>query len=217
MWFIWLCIFISLGILTFLYYNGGMREGFAYNENPCKSHGDCRSCADAPGCGWCPDLGVCQPMAQDGFPIRTKDLTSGDPNVSPYLVEGVIPVISDCPPHCKTTDLGDCVCSKWDYTNSCAPECHVIYGKGCVCPSDTSGSGSDSAVYLEGSSGQKSLTDLELVMIDKRNRATVTLHGEEMEIVNKLATATTNMNKLLKSTRIHICSPHTFVIDSAKC
>jgi len=216
-----------------------MLEGFAYNENPCKEFKNCKSCADAPGCGWCPDLGVCQPMAQDGFPIHTKDLTTGDPNVSPYLVEGVIPVISDCPSSCRTTDLGDCECSKDDYKNSCAPECYVVYGKGCVCPFDASGSGSSkssgskssgskssgssgtssyrSGVYLESSGSKGSLTGLELNMMISRNTATEFLHEEEMELFNKLATATTNMNKLLKSTRIHICSPHTFVIDSAKC
>jgi hypothetical protein len=200
--FILLIIFIVIYILIFLYNYGGMREGFAYNENPCKSHGDCRSCADAPGCGWCPDLGVCQPMAQDGFPIHTKDLTTGDPDVSPYLVEGVIPVVSDCPSFCKTTDMGDCDCSKDDYKNSCAPECYVVYGKGCVCPSDTGGSGSG------GSSSSSSEVTLKFSHMASE---------PDLDIIRKLSTATTNMNKLLKSTRIHICSPHTFVIDSTKC
>ena len=130
------------------------------------------------------DLGVCQPMAQDGFPIRTKDLTTGNPDVSPYLVEGAIPVVSECPAGCKLSDLGDCECS----SSSCAPECSVVYGKGCVCPSDF-GSGSGSAMASD----------------------------SDVNIIKRLATATTNLNKLLKSTRIHICSPHNFVIDSAKC
>ena len=162
-------------------------EGFSYNENPCGGFDSCRVCADAAGCGWCPDLGQCQPMAQDGFPMRTKDLTTGDPDVSPYLIQGVLPVVSSCPLHCKISDLGDCDCTRRDPKNSCAPECYAVYGQGCVCPNDGGGSGSSLA------------TD------------------EEKDIVKKLAAAQTNVNKLLKSTRIHICSPHGFVIDSAKC
>jgi len=187
-----------IGIISFIFLHGGFwkQEGFAYKENPCKEFTSCNTCADAAGCGWCPDLGQCQPMAQDGFPIHTKDLTTGDPDVSPYLVDGAVPVVSDCPPDCKVTDLGDCSCSKWDYKNSCAPECYAVYGKGCVCPNDDgSGSSVGSSIYQE-------------------------LHisgSYQSNVIKKLATATTNLNKLLKSTRIHICSPHTFVIDRAKC
>jgi Plexin repeat len=210
-------ILAVIGIIAFVFLHGGAREGFAYNENPCKEFKTCGNCANAPGCGWCPDLGQCQPMAQDGFPIHTKDLTTGDPDVSPYLVEGAVPVITDCPAECTTTDLGDCVCSKMEYKNSCAPECYAVYGKGCVCPSDTSVSGSNSAVYIEGSDSNYSLTELEISMIYNRNTATQMLHDKKEDITSRLAKTTANLNKLLKSTRIHICSPHTFVIDPTKC
>jgi len=181
--FMLLIMIIVIGLITFLYNYGGIRqeEGFAYNENPCKAYRNCRSCAGAAGCGWCADLGVCQPMAQDGFPIRTKDLTTGNPVVSPYLVEGVIPVVSDCPAGCKLSDLGDCDCS-----SSCAPECSLVYGKGCICPSDL-GSVSQAAA------------------------------DSGADIIKRIAAATRNLNKLLKSTRIHICSPHNFVIVPEKC
>jgi len=178
-----LCIFLWAAFQT--------KEGFAYNENPCKAFGDCRSCAGAAGCGWCSDLGQCQPMAQDGFPIRTADLTTGAPGVSPYIMDGAIPVISDCPPRCKQNDLGDCECAK-SYYNSCAPDCYAVYGQGCVCP--------NSADY--GSSGSS-----------LKPRAT----GEEVDLITRLAKTTAAMNQLLKTTRLHICSPHTFIIDPCKC
>ena len=171
----------------------GQLEGFAYKENPCGGFSSCSACADAAGCGRCPDLGQCQPMAQDGFPIRTKDLTTGDPDVSPYLVEGAIPVISDCPSGCTTSDLGDCMCSKTDLKNSCAPDCYVVYGHGCVCPN----------------AGSKGLGSAPVV--------SKLANDEDEDIIKKLAAATTNLNKLLKSTRIHVCSPHTFVIDATRC
>ena len=180
----WPVIIVGIAILFFIVL-GRPTEGFSYNENPCGAFDSCRACADAAGCGWCPDLGQCQPMAQDGFPMRTTDLTTGNPDVSPYLIQGVLPVVSSCPLHCKISDLGDCDCTRRDPNNSCAPECYAVYGQGCVCPNDGLGS--------------------------------VPANDEEKDIVKKLASAQTNVNKLLKSTRIHICSPHGFVIDSAKC
>jgi hypothetical protein len=65
-----------------------VHEGFAYRKNPCGEFKGCSDCAGAAGCGWCKDLLQCQPMAQDGFPIRTADSSTGlDVRDSPYLEE----------------------------------------------------------------------------------------------------------------------------------
>lgn len=75
-----------VGLLYFLSIQ--LKENFAYRKNPCEGPTNCKSCASKAGCGWCSDLKECQPMAQDGFPIRTADSSTGE-NVSdsPYLEE----------------------------------------------------------------------------------------------------------------------------------
>jgi hypothetical protein len=81
-------ILIAILLLGFLYYRSPLLENFAYRKNPCKGPRDCKSCASKAGCGWCSDLKQCQPMAQDGFPIRTADSsTEEDVRNSPYLEE----------------------------------------------------------------------------------------------------------------------------------
>jgi hypothetical protein len=71
-------IFLFLGVVLALWWVGGVQEGFAYKRNPCAEFKNCKTCADAGACGWCSDLKVCQPMAQDGFPIHTKDSSTID-------------------------------------------------------------------------------------------------------------------------------------------
>ena len=79
---------ISILLLGCLYYRSSLLENFEYRKNPCKGPRDCKSCASRAGCGWCSDLKQCQPMAQDGFPIRTADSsTEDDVRDSPYLEE----------------------------------------------------------------------------------------------------------------------------------
>jgi len=182
-------LIFTIILVIFAFFIFSRLESFSYAKNPCKAFTNCAKCADAPGCGWCPDLGQCQPMAQDGFPIRTKDLTTGALDVSPYLADGVIPVITKCPTGCKSTDLGDCDCSSIKYTNtvSCAPECYATYEEGCVCPNGDPSVGSNID-----SDGDKA-------------------------IIQKLSNVKDEINKLLSSTRIHVCSPHTFVINSTRC
>ena len=65
----------------------GLKENFAYRKNPCEGATTCFTCAEKAGCGWCMDLQKCQPMAQDGFPIRTADSSTGNVSESPYLEE----------------------------------------------------------------------------------------------------------------------------------
>jgi hypothetical protein len=81
-------IFLYLLTVAALWWITQPVEGFAYRKNPCGEFKTCSSCADAAACGWCSDLKVCQPMAQDGFPIRTKDSSTEDDVMdSPYLEE----------------------------------------------------------------------------------------------------------------------------------
>lgn len=77
---------LAILLLGFLTYQSPLRENFAYVKNPCKGPTNCKSCASRAGCGWCSDLKECQPMAQDGFPIRTADSSTGeDVSDSPYI------------------------------------------------------------------------------------------------------------------------------------
>ena len=84
----WLIKFLFIGIIIALWWVTHIQEGFAYKKNPCKEFTTCKTCADAGACGWCSDLKICHPMAQDGFPIRTRD-SSTDEGVldTPYLDE----------------------------------------------------------------------------------------------------------------------------------
>jgi hypothetical protein len=74
-------------------------------------------------------------MAQDGFPIRSKDISTGDMDVSPYTKEN-LPLSGDCPMNCETTELGDCNCVRPSVLNSCDPDCYAVFKE--------SSSGSDS-------------------------------------------------------------------------
>ena len=150
----YIIIFVGLIILASVLFFLNV-EGFSYAKNPCRSFRNCSDCAGAAGCGWCPDLQRCHPMAQDGFPIRTEDLTTGNPEISPYLQEGVVPVLSECPKSCGQTDLGDCNC--------------------------------------------------------------LGVKGLDRELIMRFSVVTNHINKLLKSTRIHVCSPHTFVTRTSCC
>jgi hypothetical protein len=77
---------LFFAVVAALWWLGNVEEGFAYKKNPCAEFKNCSSCAGAAACGWCSDLKVCQPMAQDGFPIRTKDSSTEEPVMdSPYL------------------------------------------------------------------------------------------------------------------------------------
>ena len=81
-------IFLYLACVTALWWVNQYMEGFIYKKNPCEEFKSCGACADAAACGWCSDLKVCQPMAQDGFPIRTKDSSTQERvEDSPYLSE----------------------------------------------------------------------------------------------------------------------------------
>jgi len=82
----WLIYLLFLVTVTALWWVGNVMEGFIYKKNPCGEFKSCRTCADAAACGWCSDLKVCQPMAQDGFPIRTRDSSTQERvEDSPYL------------------------------------------------------------------------------------------------------------------------------------
>ena len=146
-------------------------------------------------------------MAQDGFPIRTRDLTTGDAGVSPYLREGALPVITNCPSNCRTTDFGDCEClPSGTYKNSCGPDCYATYGEEDLISSD-----SDSALDI---------VNLDPTCICPKTEIgsdlTAPIGMEQAEIA-RAANAQAGINRLLKSTRIHVCSPHTFVINADRC
>ena len=84
----WTIIFLYAACVAALWWLKPTDEGFAYRRNPCEEFKSCGECAGAAACGWCSDLEVCQPMAQDGFPIRTQDSsTEEDVMDSPYLEE----------------------------------------------------------------------------------------------------------------------------------
>jgi len=213
-------------VLLGLYYIRGSVEGFAYASNPCKAFKDCRSCADAAGCGWCPDLRKCQPMAQDGFPIRTKDNSTGDIDTSPYLNDA-LPVLESCPPNCKQTDLGDCDCLVPSFLNSCPPDCYAVYNTVGSGPfgSELAGSNTESQMncMCPNSSGDSKPGPYERRDYLKRLRAAGVretpdvMRDAYMNSLLEMEDAKKMIGALQKSTRIHICSPHTYVIDSKKC
>lgn len=201
-------------------------EGFSYASNPCGEFTDCRSCADAAGCGWCPDLRECQPMAQDGFPIRTKDNSTGDMDVSPYLKEA-LPIVESCPPNCEETELGDCNCIEPSVTNSCPPDCYAVYNTVGSGPfgSDLAVSNTDSQMncvcpYASDSPkpGPYERRDFLKRLKTARQSETPEIVGiEKIEAALELEGRKDTIAALQKSTRIHICNPHRYVIDSARC
>lgn len=217
-------IIIGGAIILLLLFLVGSVEGFAYAANPCGAFRDCRTCADAAGCGWCPDLRKCEPMAQDGFPIRTKDISTGDMDVSPYTTEN-LPVLEGCPPNCETTDLGDCNCMAPSILNSCPPDCYAVY--------DSAGSGSFGSELVGSDTGSKMkcmcpygstkpgpYERKEFLRKLKENSVSETsdiVQNEQKEAALELEVRKEMILELQKSTRIHVCSPHTYIIDSGKC
>jgi hypothetical protein len=218
-------IIIGLVIVVLLFGFFSGVEGFAYASNPCGKFKSCKTCADAAGCGWCPDLRKCQPMAQDGFPIRTKDITTGDLDISPYTKEN-LPLLGDCPPSCERTDLGDCMCIAPSVLNSCPPDCYAVYD------SSMSGSGSDSGSSIRGSQMScvcpnasnnskpgpyERKAFLQRVKAAGESETSKIIGDERIEAALELEVRKDMISALQKSTRIHVCSPHTYVIDSGKC
>lgn len=206
-------LFISL-VLSCLYSS----EGFSYASNPCAGFKSCRKCADAAGCGWCPDLKQCQPMAQDGFPIRSKDNSTGDMDTSPYLREA-LPFLEECPLNCEQTELGDCNCITPSVLNSCDPDCYAVYvtevagtssgsGMKCVCPYE--------------STNPKPGPYARKAFINRLNAGSVRETADVVQLAKKDAALELNFRKKLikelqATTRVHVCSPHTYIIDAAKC
>ena len=197
-------------------------DGFSYASNPCGSFKSCRKCADAAGCGWCPDLKQCQPMAQDGFPIRSKDNSTGDMDTSPYLMEA-LPVLQECPLNCEQTELGDCNCIAPSVLNSCDPDCYAVYdvvGTGsygselagtntgsrlnCVCPYESTNP-------KPGPYARRAF--LERL---KSGKMSGTASAAE-EAAKELESRKKRIKELQATTRVHVCSPHTYIIDAEKC
>ena len=199
-------------------------DGFSYASNPCGGFKSCSKCANAPGCGWCPDLKQCQPMAQDGFPIRSKDNSTGDMDTSPYLTEA-LPILEDCPANCELTELGNCNCIAPSVLNSCDPDCYAVY--------DTIGSGSY-GTQLAGTSTGSGLNCVcpysskisgpyaRRAFLDRLKYFGLTENSDVIDAAKGDAVAELEARKarikmLQASTRVHICSPHTYIIDSTKC
>ncbi len=191
-------------------------DGFVYATNPCEDYKTCRICADAAGCGWCPDRKQCQPMAQDGFPIRTKDISSGDMDVSPYTKEN-LPLNMECPMNCELTELGDCNCIRPSVLNSCEPDCYAVFntsgGEGgssisCRCPyaSRISKPGPYERMNFMKNLRDNGHFETPDTRLNAQANAVIELEVRKQMIL-----------ELQKSTRIHICNPHSYIIDSTKC
>jgi hypothetical protein len=201
-------------------------DGFSYASNPCASFKSCRTCADAAGCGWCPDLKQCQPMAQDGFPIRSKDNSTGDLDTSPYLTEA-LPVLQDCPLNCELTELGDCNCIAPSVLNSCDPDCYAVYDAVGTGPYGSELAGSNTGSRLNcvcpyASANPKPGPYERKAFIDRVRRAGLTETPNVVKAAGDEAALELNARKdmikrLQATTRVHVCSPHTYIIDSGKC
>lgn len=204
-----ICIWLLLSCLYSL-------DGFSYASNPCAGFKSCRTCADAAGCGWCPDLKQCQPMAQDGFPIRSKDNSTGDMDTSPYLTEA-LPILEDCPLNCELTELGDCNCIAPSVLNSCDPDCYAVYdtvGTGSY-GSELAGTGMN-CVCPYASTNPKPGPYARRAFLE-RLRATDGTASAVEEAAMELESRKMLIRELQATTRVHVCSPHTYIIDSAKC
>jgi len=212
-------ILICIGVIVIITICGRSVDGFSYASNPCASFKSCRSCADAAGCGWCPDLKQCQPMAQDGFPIRTKDISTGDMDISPYTKES-LPLSGECPKNCETTELGDCNCVKPSVLNSCDPDCYAVFKESGSGSGSDSGSGSMSCMcpyastkpgpyerrnFLKGLRDSGNVEGSDIIGFAQKNAAIELERRKDMIL------------ELQKSTRLHVCSPHTYIIDARKC
>lgn len=211
-------ILLGIAVIVFLAIFVKSVDGFSYAKNPCESFKSCEMCADAAGCGWCPDLKQCQPMAQDGFPIRTKDISTGDMDVSPYAEEN-LPLSGECPANCETTELGDCNCMMPSVLNSCDPDCYAVFSQGsgsgsgsggmvCMCPyasTNPKPGPYERRNFLKGLRDSGNAEGSDIIDFAKKNAAMELETRKEMIL------------ELQKSTRIHVCSPHTYIIDSRKC
>lgn len=214
-------LFISL-LLSCLY----SLDGFSYASNPCAGFKSCRKCANAAGCGWCPDLKQCQPMAQDGFPIRSKDNSTGDMDTSPYLTEA-LPILEDCPANCELTELGDCNCIAPSVLNSCDPDCYAVYDKVGSGPYGSELAGSDTGSGLNcvcpyESTNPKPGPYARKAFINRLNAGSVRETSDVVQLEKKeAALELESRKKLIKelqaTTRVHVCSPHTYIINAAKC
>jgi len=156
-------------------------------------------------------------MAQDGFPIRSKDNSTGDLDTSPYLTEA-LPVLQDCPLNCELTELGDCNCIAPSVLNSCDPDCYAVYDAvgtelagsntgsrlNCVCP------------YASANPKPGPYERRAFLERLKSGKVSGTLNAVEkaaMELKSRKAL----IKELQATTRVHVCSPHTYIIDSGKC
>lgn len=194
-------------------------DGFSYASNPCASFTSCKICADAAGCGWCPDLKQCQPMAQDGFPIRSKDISTGDMDVSPYTKEN-LPLSGDCPMNCETTELGDCNCVRPSVLNSCDPDCYAVFKESSSGSDSGSGSGSMTCMcpFASTKPGPYQRKNFLKKLRDSGNVEGSDIIGfTEKNAAMELERRKDMILELQKSTRLHVCSPHTYIIDAAKC
>jgi hypothetical protein len=201
-------------------------DGFSYASNPCAGFKSCRKCADAAGCGWCPDLKQCQPMAQDGFPIRSKDNSTGDMDTSPYLTEA-LPILEDCPANCELTELGDCNCTAPSVLNSCDPDCYAVYDRVGSGPYGSELAGSDTGSSLNcvcpyASTNPKPGPYARKAFINRLNAGSVretsdVIQLEKKEAALELESRKALIKELQATTRVHVCSPHTYIIDAAKC
>jgi hypothetical protein len=217
---IFIIIIVTSLILSYLY----SLDGFSYASNPCAAFKSCRKCANAAGCGWCPDLKQCQPMAQDGFPIRTKDNSTGDIDMSPYLTEA-LPILQECPLNCETTELGDCNCITPSILNSCDPDCYAVY--------DTLGNDSYGSEFAGSNIGSRMncmcpyssnkpgpyarKAFLERLRAGSVVETTDVIKLEGVEAALELESRKKQIKELQRTTRVHVCSPHTYIIDSSKC
>jgi hypothetical protein len=151
-------------------------------------------------------------MAQDGFPIRTKDITSGDMDISPYTKES-LPLTGDCPMNCETTELGDCNCVKPSVLNSCDPDCYAVFnqdsGSGsmtCMCPYASTKPGPyERRNFLKGLRDSGNVEGSDVIGFAQKNAAIELEWRKDMIL------------ELQKSTRLHVCSPQTYIIDATKC
>lgn len=201
-------------------------DGFSYASNPCAGFKSCRKCANAAGCGWCPDLKQCQPMAQDGFPIRSKDNSTGDMDTSPYLTEA-LPILEDCPANCELTELGDCNCIAPSVLNSCDPDCYAVYDKVGSGPYGSELAGSDTGSGLNcvcpyASTNPKPGPYARKAFINRLNAGSLretadVIQLEKSEAALELESRKALIKELQATTRLHVCSPHTYIIDAAKC
>jgi len=201
-------------------------DGFSYASNPCASFKSCRKCADAAGCGWCPDLKQCQPMAQDGFPIRSKDNSTGDMDTSPYLSEA-LPILQDCPASCELTELGDCNCIAPSVLNSCDPDCYAVYDAVGTGPYGSELAGSNTGSRLNyvcpyASTNPKPGPYARKAFINRLKSGSVmetagVIELEKNEAALELESRKKRIKQLQATTRVHVCSPHTYIIDSRKC